>query len=242
VSAPNAAPPSVAIGEDAPIFEVMSTLRAMRRLKPDPVPDELLERLVQAAIWAPNGANRQAMEFVVVTDRALMARLAQLWGQSVDAYLNSLGRVTPATQDERVVRAAQYQREHFHETPALIVACYRKLRMDARTAYRMHSGFAPAQALRLFARGPRINVISEASSVYPGVQNLLLAARALGLGAVITIWHLLLEHEWKRELGIPRNVSTLAVVPVGWPRGRFGPVTRRPVGEVIHRDRWGSHT
>jgi nitroreductase len=111
----------------------------MRRLKPDPVPDELLERLVQAAIWAPNGANRQAMEFVVVTDRALMARLAQLWGRSVDAYLNSLGRVTPATQDERVVRAAQYQREHFHETPALIVACYRKLRMDARTAYRMHS-------------------------------------------------------------------------------------------------------
>jgi nitroreductase len=83
----------------------------------------------------------------------------------------------------------------------------------------------------------RINVISEASSVYPGVQNLLLAARALGLGAVITIWHLLLEHEWKRELGIPRNVSTLAVIPVGWPRGRFGPVTRRPVGEVIHRDR-----
>jgi nitroreductase len=106
----------------------------------------------------------------------------------------------------------------------------------------MHSGLAPAQALRLFARGPRINVISEASSVYPGVQNLLLAARALGLGAVITIWHLLLEHEWKRELGIPRNVSTLAVVPVGWPRGRFGPVTRRPVDEVIHRDRWEART
>jgi nitroreductase len=242
VSAPNAAPPSVAIGEDAPIFEVMSTLRAMRRLKPDPVPDELLERLVQAAIWAPNGANRQAMEFVVVTDRALMARLAQLWGRSVDAYLDSLGRITPATQDERVVRAAQYQREHFHETPALIVACYRKLRMDAKTAYRMHARVSLTQALRLFARGPRLNVLSEASSVYPGVQNLLLAARALGLGAVITIWHLLLEHEWKRELGIPRNVSTLAVVPVGWPRGRFGPVTRRPVGEVIHRDRWRSHT
>jgi nitroreductase len=217
----------------------MSTLRAMRRLKPDPVPDELLERLVQAAVWAPSGGNRQAMEFVIVTDRALMARLAQLWGRSVDAYLGSIGRVTPATQDERATRAAQYQREHFHETPALIVACYRKLPLDARTMFRMHRRLGPADALRQLARGPRVLVISEASSVYPGVQNLLLVARSLGLGAVLTMWHLLLEHEWKRELGIPRDVSTLAVVPVGWPVGRLGPVTRRPVGEVIHRDRWG---
>jgi nitroreductase len=72
--------------------------------------------------------------------------------------------------------------------------------------------------------------------------HLLLAARALGLGAVITIWHLLLEHEWKRELGIPKDVSTLAVIPVGWPRGRFGPVTRKPAAEVIHRDRWSTRT
>jgi nitroreductase len=227
------------VGEDAPIFEVMSTLRAMRRLRPDPVPDALLERLVQAATWAPNGANRQAMEFVVVTERDVMARLAPLWGRSVDAYLASLGRVTPATQDARVVQAALYQRDHFHETPALIVACYRRLRMDRRTTGRMLKSFPPTDALRLFARGPRLNVVSEASSVYPGVQNLLLAARALGLGAVMTIWHLFLEHEWKRELAIPKDVSTLAVIPVGWPRGRFGPVTRRPALQVIHRDRWG---
>jgi nitroreductase len=241
VRATDAASAPVALGEDAPIFEVMSTLRAMRRLKPDPIPDELLERLVQAATWAPSGGNRQAMEFVVVTDRELMARLADLWGRSFDAYLNSLGRVTPATGDDRVVQAARYQREHFHETPALIVVCYRKLRMGPKTTCRLHASFSPGQAVRLFGRGPRLNVLSEASSVYPGVQNLLLAARALGLGAVITIWHLFLEHEWKRELGIPQDVSTLAVIPVGWPRGRFGPVTRRPVDEVIHRDRWEAH-
>jgi nitroreductase len=81
-------------------------------------------------------------------------------------------------------------------------------------------------------------VLGEASSVYPGVQNILLAARALGLGAVITIWHLLLEHEWKRELGIPKNVNTYAVIPVGWPRGKFGPVARRPAHEAIHRNHW----
>ncbi len=86
--------PGVPVGEDAPILEVMATMRAMRRLKPDPVPDELLQKLVQAASWAPNGANRQAMEFVVVTDRDLIGRLAPLWARSVDAYLGSLGRVT----------------------------------------------------------------------------------------------------------------------------------------------------
>jgi nitroreductase len=74
--------------------------------------------------------------------------------------------------------------------------------------------------------------------VYPGVQNLLLAARAHGLAATLTTWHLALESEFKSVLGIPRNVHTFALVPVGWPRGNFGPVKRRQAAEVIHRDRW----
>ena len=225
-------------GEDAPLFEVMSTMRAMRRLKPDPVPDELLMRLVQAATWAPSGSNLQGYEFVVVTDRALMGRLAGLWSRSVEAYIKSVGRVTPAAQDDAVRRALLFQRDHFHETPALIVACYHAGRLDAGTARRLLTSFPPGDAARLAARAQRIGLLGEASSVYPGVQNILLAARALGLGAVITIWHLMLEHEWKRELGIPKGVNTFAVIPIGWPRGRFGPVRRRPVAEVIHRDRW----
>jgi nitroreductase len=229
---------TVAVGEDAPIFEVMSTMRAMRRLKPDPVPDELLEKLVQAATWGPSGSNLQSYEFVVVTDRQVMARLAKLWHRSVDAYLKSIGRVTPAASDERVRKALLYQRDHFHETPALLVACYRKSRLDAGTTRRLLGALSPAESVRLAARAARVNALGEASSVYPGVQNLLLAARALGLGAVITAWHLMLEHEWKRELGIPGDVNTFAVIPVGWPLGRFGPVRRRPPAEVIHRDRW----
>jgi len=229
---------TVPVGEDAPIFEVMSTMRAMRRLKPDPVPDELLEKLVQAATWGPSGSNLQSYEFVVVTDRRVMGRLAQLWSRSVEAYLNSVGRVTPAAQDDGIRRALLYQRDHFHETPALIVACYRGSRADPGTARRLLSSFPPADAVRLMARSSRINLLHEASSVYPGVQNVLLAARALGLGAVITIWHLMLEHEWKKELAIPKDVNTFAVIPVGWPRGSFGPVKRRPAVEVIHRDRW----
>ena len=84
---------TVALGEDAPILEVMATMRAMRRLKPDPVPDELLEKLVEAATWAPSGSNLQAFEFVVVTDRAVMAELAELWTKSVELYLKTVGGV-----------------------------------------------------------------------------------------------------------------------------------------------------
>jgi nitroreductase len=80
--------------------------------------------------------------------------------------------------------------------------------------------------------------MAEAASVYPGVQNLLLAARALGLGATLTTLHLALEDEFKRVLGIPRHVKTFAIVPVGWPIGRFGPVRRRDPAEVIHWERW----
>ncbi|NEE30468.1 nitroreductase, partial [Streptomyces sp. SID7982] len=84
----------------------------------------------------------------------------------------------------------------------------------------------------------RFQALAEGSCVYPGVQNLLLAARGLGLAANITIWHLMLEQEWKKELGIPEDMATFAAVPVGWPAGNFGPVRRRPVADVIHRDRW----
>jgi nitroreductase len=229
---------SVAVGEDAPIFEVMSTMRAMRRLKPDPVPDELLEKLVEAATWAPSGSNSQGYEFVVVTDRALMRRLAELWNRSVEAYFGSVGRVTPAANDPAIRRALVYQRDHFHAIPALIVPCYRGEGTNAATVARLLKSFPPAAAARLAARGQRISALTGAASVYPGVQNMLLAARALGLGAVITTWHMMLEHEWKKELGIPKGYNTFAVVPVGWPKGRFGPVKRRPAAEVVHRDRW----
>src|SRR3954451_4462355 len=102
------------------LFAVMSTMRAMRRLKPDPVPDELLVQLVEAATWGPSGSNLQSYEFVVVTDRDVMARLAVLWARSVDAYLGSVGQVTPLAGNARVRPAIEYQRDHFHETPALI--------------------------------------------------------------------------------------------------------------------------
>jgi nitroreductase len=233
---------AVPVGEDAPILEVMATMRAMRRLKPDPVPRELLERLVEAATWAPSGSNEQNYEFVVVDDRATMARLAELWKRSYDAYVPAMGDdVTGrmgADKGRRMLRALEYQRDRFHETPAIIVPCYGR-RMSTATAARLVPGVGgPGDVARFAARGQRVALLAQAASVYPGVQNLLLTARALGLGATLTTWHHFLEHEWKRELGIPRRMNTYAVIPVGWPRGRFGPVVRRPAAEAIHWDRW----
>lgn len=239
---------SVPVGADAPILEVMATMRAMRRLKPDPVPDELLEKLVEAATWAPSGGNVQAYSFVVVTDREQMARLAELWRVVCEFYLATFGTVVPEHMDpdayERLRETLRFQAAHFHETPAVIVVCYSILDWAKRLGAQWQRfaaatrGLGPRRAANLVKGFKAFGDRSEAASVYPGVQNLLLAARAHGLGATLTTWHLALEPEFKAVLGIPRGVRTFALIPVGWPRGNLGPVTRRPASEVIHRDRW----
>lgn len=239
---------SVPVGADAPIMEVMATMRAMRRLRPDPVPDKLLEELVEAATWAPSGGNVQAYSFVVVTDRAQMARLAELWRVVCAFYLETFATVAPAHMPaeryERLKDALRFQAEHFHETPAVIVACYsigdwtRRLAAQWRRFAGAISSLGPRRGATFMAGLKAFGDRSEAASVYPGVQNLLLAARAHGLGATLTTWHLALEPEFKAVLGIPRGVKTFAMIPVGWPRGNLGPVVRRPAAEVIHRDRW----
>jgi len=234
------------IGPDAPLFDVMATMRAMRRLKPDPVPDEILVKLIEAATWAPSGSNAQGFQFVVVTDRGQMARLADVWQRCVDEYLATAGTATPAATmgvegAEKLRRSLLYQRDHFAETPALVVACYaygRRPASDPRAAVNALRSLGARQALRTAALAPRYMALAEASSIYPAVQNLLLAARAHGLGANITIWHLPHEPEVKEILGIPKGVNTYAMIPLGYPRGRFGPVRRRPAESVIHRDRW----
>jgi nitroreductase len=91
---------------------------------------------------------------------------------------------------------------------------------------------------RLAAGGRAATNLAEASSIYPAVQNLLLAARANGLGATLTIWHLFQEADFRRVLGVPADHGIYALVPVGYPVGRFGPVRRRPVDDVLHWDRW----
>jgi nitroreductase len=215
--------PSVPIGPDAPVMEVMATMRAMRRLKPDPVPDELLERLVEAATWAPSGGNLQAYSFVVVTDRGQMTRLAELWRVICDFYLDSFATVVPEhTTEERYERlrdALRFQRDHFHETPAVIVVCYQmadylaRLRRQWRRFAGALRGLGPRRTAELMTGGAAFAGRSEAASVYPGVQNLLLAARAHGLGATLTTWHLALEAEFKAGWRFPATSTRLRSSP-----------------------------
>ena len=232
--------------------ELMATMRAMRRLRPDPVPMELLQKLVEAATWAPSASNVQGFAFVIVTDRDRMRRLAELWAACVDVYHTWMASARPGgmrTEAAQRIRAAHlYQRDHFAETPALIVACYdarswvRRIEWNGPGALRGFRRLGFRRSIRFLRGAPAYIGRTEAASIYPGVENLLLTARALGLGATLTTWHLTIESEFKAVLGIPRHVHTFALIPVGWPIGQFGPVRRRPLTELVHYDTWGARS
>ena len=235
----------IVVGPDASITEIMATMRAMRRLKPDPVPRELLTELVRAATWAPSASDAQHYEFIVVDDRARMAELGELWRDCFETYKQLAGTVVPGpdtARHQRMYDALEYQAEHFDRTPALIAAVHRSAggeSFDLKANVDLARRLGPrglGRLARSFAAGA--GGLSEASSIYPACQNLLLAARANGLGATLTIWHLFREPEWRRALGVPRGHRVYALIPVGWPMGNFGPVRRRAVDEILHWDRW----
>lgn len=237
----------VPVGVDAPILSVMATMRAMRRLAPDPVPRDVIEQMIRAATWAPSGSDAQHYAFVAVTDRDAMAELAVLWRDVVDTYQTLMGTVVPGTDDPRHARMAdalRHQAEHFHETPVLVAACYRKaavgpsMLLDVKGNVDLARRLGATRLRKLVSGARAAGGMAEASSIYPAVQNLLLAARAHGLGATMTIWHLFREADFRRALGVPAEYGIYALVPMGYPLGRFGPVRRRPVDEVLHWDRW----
>ena len=204
---------------DMPLEEAMRTQRSIRRLEPDPVDDELVLELVELALKAPTGSNAQNWEFVVVKDRAVKERLGRLNMLAWRIY-GGLGRIVMRNRPDmlRILRAVDWQAKHFAEIPVVIVACLRGVRP-------------------VF---PPIAATSYYGSIYPSVQNLLLAARSAGLGAgliTLPLWSTLLA---RRALGLHWNVTPCAVVPLGWPKGKYGPTRRRPAGDVVHVDRHGN--
>ena len=209
------------MSDEPGLFEVMFHCRAMRRLKPDPVPEALLVRLIEAGNQAPSGSNRQRARWIVVRDAGQRAEIAVLNKAAVDAYI-APGGARPASvahqsddRRRRMLAALRWQADNLQHVPALIVAC---LLFDA----------VPDDAERL--RG--------AGSVWPGVQNVLLAARALGLGATPTTLALRDRDAVARILAMPPELEAFCLIPVGWPMGRFGPVTRLPVEQTLRWDRW----
>lgn len=205
------------------IFEVMYNCRAMRRLKPDPVPEELLVKLIEAANQAPSGSNAQPARWVVVRDPGQRQRIAELSRTTVAEYLNmrSTRPLLPhqdAGRQERIGQAVAWQAEHLHEMPALVFAC---------------TDLGQGERPDTFRAG-----LTAGGSVWPGVQNLLLTARALGLGATPTTIVFGNRPAVKDILKLPESFEPVCMIPVGYPMGNFGPVTRQPVTEIMRWDRW----
>lgn len=204
-----------------PLEEAIRTQRAIRRLKSDPVDDALVLHLIELALKAPTGSNAQNWEFIVVKDAAVKARLGRLNRQAWSVYgLLGRRRATRAGDQAmlRIIDAVDWQANHFAEIPVLIVACLK--------------GFIPPWPPTLAA--------SLYGSIFPSVQNLLLAARAAGLGAALITLPLWSRFLARRALGLPWTIAPCAVVPLGWPLGRYGPTRRRPVEEVVSLDRYGN--
>ena len=220
-----APPRSAAITEDAmpddiitaDLFEIIRTTRSMRRLKPDPVPDALLHQILEAGVCAPSGGNMQRWRFLVVKDAAVKATIGALYKRTWDEQVGPryrAGEPPPGTSREQFLRmlgAAEYLAAHIHEAPVWIVPCL--------------EGGTPTR--------------TSGSSIYPAVQNMLLAARALGLGATLTTLYLALEKEAEAALGLPPDVHSYALLPIGYPMGRFGPVRRVALSDVVFEDQWG---
>ena len=204
-----------------PLEEAMRTQRAIRRIKSDPVDDSLLLHLLELAMKAPTGSNAQNWEFIVVKDREVVAKLGRLNRRAMNLVSPIYKRIIARRMDDQMLRiekAVRWQADHFDDIPVVVVACLKGV----------------------VAPWPSMAASSAYGSIYPAVQNFLLAARAAGLGATLItmpLWSKLLA---QRALGLPWNVTPCAVIPLGWPIGKYGPTTRRPVGEFVSLDQYGN--
>jgi nitroreductase len=203
---------------DLSVHEAIFTLRAMRRLKTDPIPDETLCYIVEAATMACSPGNSQAWKFLVITDAAQKARIAEVYralGNHIirDDVLAS-GRLDD--EAEKVYRNAMVLVENMRHAPALVVCC-----LEGQAGER------------------EVEQSSWYGGIYPAIQNLMLAARARGIGSTLTTLHKAREQDIKNVLGIPDGVSTIALIPLGYPEGRWGRPKRKPRAEVTYWNRWG---
>jgi nitroreductase len=210
------------------IYETMRTLRAVRRLRPDPIPDEVLHRVLEASTWAPTGGNRQPWRIVLVKDRAKKQRLGELytrsWSVYVSRYYKAIPENAPAevrARMQKTLKAGDYMAAHMGDTPAIAMFC-----------------FNPNLMAITDAKQPRPSVVGG-GSVYTAVENLLLACRAEGLGCVLTTLLCEYEPEVRELLAIPDPWYTCAAIPIGYPVGKgHGPIVREPIEKLVYLDSW----
>ncbi|MEM7078091.1 MAG: nitroreductase family protein [Pseudomonadota bacterium] len=211
-----------------PLYEAMSTLRAVRRLRPDPIPDDVLRRILQAAAWAPSGGNVQPWRIVVVRDADKRRAIGDLYRPQWATY----GANARANLDfykgemrgkrERMLDACDHLGEHMGEAPAILVFC-----------------FNPDNMAITDADLGRPSVVGG-GSVYPALQNAMLACVSEGIGCTLTTLLCYDEDAMKSILDIPDDWYTCAVMPIGYPvRGGHGPISRRGVEKLCFADGFG---
>jgi nitroreductase len=204
------------------LLEGLTTTRAIRRYRDEPVPPEVLRAILFAATRAPSGSNRQPFRFVVLTDgpnaraakRLISDGARRAWGakRQTDGYDTGSGAVEESPK-ARMARAMQHFVEELERAPVLVLPCLVRYREPTPT---------------------------EGASVYPACQNVLLAARALGYGGVFTGWNHLVDAELRELLGVPDGTFIAGTITLGKPAGRHGPVRRRPMAELIYEESWGA--
>lgn len=216
--------------EQPDLYGLMSTLRAVRRLRPDPIPDDVLGRVLQAACWAPTGGNMQPWRVLVVTDPDLKQGVADIYRPEWERYVDFARKRSAAAgldadaiaAQERTIAAGDHLAAHMGEAPALLLFVA-----------------DPAHMAITDAKLDRISMVGGAS-VYTAVQNTMLACRAEDLGCTLTTLHCYREDEIKALLDVPDSWATVALVPIGYPKGRgHGPITRQGPDAMAYSDRFG---
>ena len=201
------------------LFDTIYNQRQITRYRRDPVSKEDIDKIIEAATKAPSGGNTQPWHFIAITDPDLIAKVGGLYR---DLWLGGRGH-TPPPNEPPAYAAARYLANHMPEVPAMILVC-----ADHSVGYMDRPQGEPLERGRY------------ASSIWLAVQNLFLAAQALGLGTRITTTHIREEEKIKEWLGIPDHIETVCLTPLGYPRGRFGPTNRKPAAEVTSYNRYGN--
>ena len=195
------------------VFEAMSTCRAIRYLKPEAIPDELITKVVTAATWAPSPGNSQGRDFIIVTDKEKIQEIANSIEESMSDRVASMQR--PDRAHKLMLDGTEYLLKTLKDCPVLIFVC-------GKLIYPHES--------------PRESFVW--SSIYPAAQNLIVAARAVGLGSVFTTFQGVAEPTIRKALGIPDDVLIGCMIPMGWPDRKFGPLNREPYENVAHHNSW----
>jgi nitroreductase len=211
--------------EDLSFFDIVGNVRAMRRLKPDPVPMNVMWKVLNAGVQAPSGQNTQPWKFVLVGAADRKKWFADRYAAAFESRFGL--KTNPAERGEYRTNgqlgALYHQMDHLHEAPYLLLVCGER-DWPFKVAQEDRVGLAPPNY----------------GAVYPCVQNILLACRSLGLGAALTTMHQVFEEELHEYFGIPHDFGVVVTIPIGYPIGRFGPVTRTPAADKTYIDRWGA--